>query len=404
MKKNNEFACIECGQDYSKWKGRCHACLAWNSILEIDKKKSFPASDNTVTKVNKLKDISVEINNRHKTGLDEIDRVLGGGLIKSSLVLLSGKPGVGKSTLLLTLAENFLINNKNENVLYITGEESSEQVAGRAKRLLINNENLYVANLSIWEEIYPQVQYINPKLLILDSIQTTYSQEMGATPGSIGQIKKITYEILEKIKTKGITTILIAHITKEGNVAGPKLLEHMVDVVLSFEARQQTGERVLRATKNRFGDTAEIGLMELSKNGLKEVNCFDMNRKNIRNHNKYGNAHLCTIEGTRVVVTEVQALVNSADEGRGKRITLGYDGNRLTVIVAILEKYLNLPLEQSDIYINCVGVSGSLLRNADVAIAASIISSYYLKEIDVENIFTGEIDRKSTRLNSSHIL
>jgi len=328
---------------------------------------------------------------RSSSGIGEFDRVLGGGLVEGSLILIGGEPGIGKSTLLTEVLSKLTILSPSDSILYVSGEESESQVANRSKRLGIKDSNFYIYNETSWQKILKQIKKLKPKFMVLDSIQTTISCEIQSAPGTVSQIREVTYELMNYVKAHGVTCFVVGHITKEGSIAGPKILEHMVDTVIYFEGDQFGHYRLLRAIKNRFGNTNEVGIFEMKENGLKEVlnpsqYFIDENLKDI-----FGRSLSCINEGTRPLFVEIQALVIENKYGNGRRVTQGLEANRLSMLVAIIEKYLDLPLGYSDIYLNIVGGIKLVSRDTDLAVIASLISSYKGERIDNQTIFLGEV-------------
>ncbi|MDR2191779.1 MAG: DNA repair protein RadA [Endomicrobium sp.] len=378
--QKTKFLCGQCGYESAKWLGKCPACLSWNSFVEerfsSSSSKSSGVSARRLTdfssKVLPLKDISVENFKRYDTGIKEFDNMLGGGVVPGSLILLGGAPGIGKSTLMLHVSDAI---SKHGTVLYISGEESLSQVKSRADRLKIKKNNIFLASETNLENISNAVNTIEPKILIIDSIQTTYHPELSSAPGSVGQIRETAAELLRMAKSKNITVFLLGHITKEGDLAGPRVLEHIVDTVLYFENERQQIYRILRAYKNRFGPTNEIGIFEMSASGLVEVSNPSLIFLGERTANAAGNIVTVSMEGVRPLLLEVQALAARTNFPAPRRMVSGYDANRITILIAVLEKRLDIPLEMQDVFVNIAGGVRIKETAADLAAACAIVSA-----------------------------
>lgn len=393
MKKTHSiFACTNCGYTTNKWLGKCPNCNEWNSLVEEEliSNKNITKNHSKNTPV-KLNQIEYTIHEKIKTGLEEFDRVVGGGITPGSMILIGGEPGIGKSTLLLEIINKLSKRNQDENFLYVSGEESAAQVASRTKRIGISNNNFYIYNETSWNKVLEEIGNIKPKYLVIDSIQTIGSDEIGSAPGSVSQIKEVTYELMNHVKQKNITCFIVGHITKEGNIAGPKILEHMVDTVIYFEGDQIGEYRIIRAIKNRFGSTNEIGLFQMNENGLIEVKNASRVFLDDSDLSAYGKSLTCTKEGTRSLFLEVQSLVVENNYGNGRRTANGIDGNRVAMMIAILEKYLGIPMGSNDIYVNVIGNLKVGNRDTDLALIASLLSSYKQKRIDDSSVFIGEV-------------
>jgi DNA repair protein RadA/Sms len=362
--------------------GRCQKCSQWNTFADVQavaRKKRFKA-----LKPKNIKEISFVEDYRYVTKIPEMDRVLGGGLVKGSLVLLGGQPGVGKSTLIGGLLKK--INQRR--ILYVSGEESETQIGQRLKRLNVKNENVEIACECKWEAIRDYVHENPPDLLVIDSIQTTYSEEIQSSPGSSVQVKEVTYRLMTEIKSRGITCIVIGHINKDGGIAGPKILEHMVDTVIYFEGDREGQLRILRAIKNRFGVNNEIGLFEMTPEGLKTAapKTLIQNQKE-----KIGTVLTSIIEGSRNMIIEVQSLVSKYEVQSPKRISEGMDLNRLQMLLAILEKYLPVNCASRDVFLNITGGFRVRDGNSDLTVMASILSSLYDIKLSTDMVFIGEV-------------
>lgn len=385
-KKNSELVCTECGQSTNKWVGRCTSCFSWNTIETVEKDKNSKKAEHKQSQ--KLVEVQKDQTKKRILGVSELDNCFGGGLAEGSFNLISGDPGVGKSTLLMEICKCL----KDEKIIYISAEESKSQVAMRAKRIKLNSQELYVLHETSWQLIVSEIKMIRPKFVILDSIQTVHSQEVSSSAGSVTQVREITHELLTLCKGMGITTFVVGHVTKDGSIAGPKILEHMVDTVLHFEGERETSTRILRVVKNRFGPTNEVGLFEMNEGGLEKlINMNSIFENNVEKDNVYGRAIACTIEGTRVLFFEVESLVIENKFGNAKRVTQGIDQNRLNILIAIIEKYFEIPLSLYDIYVNTVGGIKNNSRETDIALIAAILSSYYSKVVRANVLCLGEV-------------
>nr|WP_321268508.1 DNA repair protein RadA [uncultured Sulfurimonas sp.] len=392
-KKKILFECQHCGLTTPKWMGKCTNCGAWDSFVELnehqqDVVKKTKSSSSLASKALSINDI-VENEVYRYSSLDiELDGVLGGGIVPGSLTLIGGSPGVGKSTLLLKVASN--IASTNKNVLYVTGEESSGQIKLRANRLNSNNDSLYLLSEIRLEQILVELEHRKYEFLIIDSIQTIYSENITSAPGSVTQVRQITFELMRIAKEKDIAIFIIGHITKEGSIAGPRVLEHMVDTVLYFEGDSSQELRILRGFKNRFGPTSEIGVFEMRNDGL--VSATDVaSRFFNRNSEQAGSALTVVMEGSRPIILEVQALVSESHTSNSKRQATGFDTNRLNMLLALLERKLEIPLSGYDVFINITGGIKITETSADLAILAAIISSFRDRAISKETIFIGEV-------------
>jgi DNA repair protein RadA/Sms len=394
MKNKSVFVCQECGATSFKWQGRCTACGAWNSMVEEisqpvsgNKKGIMVNSENNKpVPMNKVDLSKVE---RFKVGIEELDNVLGGGIVPGSFVLLGGEPGIGKSTILLQLALN--ISQTEGSVLYVSGEESSAQVRMRAERLGTVSDNLWLMTENNLDMIIHHAKQQKCKLLIVDSIQTVFLPELSSAPGSVSQVRQCGSELLRLAKDSGITVILVGHVTKEGTLAGPRVLEHMVDTVLYFEGERINSLRILRAIKNRFGSTNELGVFEMSSRGLiplaDPTGVFLSHHENLVSGSTVG----CALQGTRPVMLEIQALTSPSNFGNPRRLASGIDYNRLLIIIAVLEKKVGLNLSNQDIYLNIIGGLKVDDPAIDLAIAAAIVSSYRELPIPSYTVVMGEI-------------
>ena len=393
MAKNKTvFFCGECGYESVKWLGQCPSCKTWNSFTEapvVNKGGSSLKTGTAASLPTKIKDISLEADERIITGISELDRVLGGGIVKGSLVLVGGDPGIGKSTLLLQMCAE--LAEKNISVLYVSGEESERQIAIRSERLGGKFSDMLLFCETDIEKIEAAIEQGRPEVVIVDSIQTMYSSKADSAAGSISQVREVTSTLLRISKGLGVSIFIVGHVTKEGTVAGPRTLEHMVDTVLYFEGEDVASYRILRAVKNRFGSTNEVGVFDMEQTGLREVaNPSEYMLKGMP-ENAPGSVVACTMEGSRPILVEVQALVCQTNFNFPKRTTAGADYNRVNILIAVLEKRLGLNLGNCDAYVN---VAGGLKINEpalDLAIVAALISSYRNRESKGKIIVFGEV-------------
>lgn len=399
IKKN--FSCNNCGAKYPKWMGQCVQCNEWNTIEEeIVKSKKIPEQKilENNSKVQEIKDISTQKNERIKIYDNELNRVLGGGLVPGSLILISGEPGIGKSTLVLQISISV-----NKKVLYVSGEESQQQIKIRADRISNDQTECYILTETNLELILKSIENILPEIIVIDSIQTVQTDNIDNSQGSTPQIKECTSTLIKVAKQSGIPIIIIGHITKDGNIAGPKVLEHMVDVVLNFEGDKNHQYRILRSKKNRFGSTSEIGIYEMFDKGLQIVKnpseLFTSNRDEALSGNSIG----ITIDGNRSIMVEIQALVSSAVYGTPQRISNGFNSKRLNMLLAILEKKLGFKIGIKDIFINITGGIKIEDPALDLAVVSSILSSNTNLSIDSKVCFCAEIGLSGELRNVSNI-
>jgi len=381
-KTKTKFVCSECGNESPKWLGKCPECSQWNTFIEELEQKSIGVKlvdEGIMQKPLALDEIKITNENRLSTGLDELNRVLGGGLVSGSLILVGGDPGIGKSTLLLQMAES--LGQLGMKLLYVSGEESASQIKIRAERMDVKTPNIYLLSENNMENIGFILAESKPNILIIDSIQTMYNPALTSAPGSVSQVRKTT----------NTTVFIVGHVTKEGSIAGPRVLEHMVDTVLYFEGDSHLTYRILRGVKNRFGSTNEIGIFEMSDIGLKEIANPSQMLLSGRMKGVPGSCITAAIEGTRAMLVEVQALTSYTNFGMPRRNSAGVDYNRAILLIAVLEKRVGLQLGNSDAYINVVGGIKLTEPAADLGILAAIASSYRNKEIDEGTIIIGEV-------------
>jgi len=394
-KDKTVYECQNCGCVVYKWLGKCQDCGGWDSFVELTKsqKEFLQTSKISITKnftseAISILDIQEDDIERLSTDDNEFDLVLGGGIVSGSLTLIGGSPGVGKSTLLIKVAGN-LAKNRHK-VLYVSGEESNGQIKLRANRLNINSKDIYLLSEIKLENIQLEISKGSYECVVIDSIQTVYSQNLTSAPGSVSQVREIAFSLMRLAKETKISIFLIGHITKDGSIAGPRVLEHMVDTVLYFEGESSSQLRILRGFKNRFGNTNEIGIFEMTKDGL--ISAKNVSTKFLNNQNpKPGSALTVLMEGSRSLIIEVQALVSESSFPNPKRSSTGFDTNRLTMLLALLEKKLDLPFNGYDVFINIAGGIKINETAADLAVVAAIISSFRNRPISNETIFLGEV-------------
>ncbi len=394
--RTTAFFCKECGYESAKWMGQCPACRAWNTMVEEptakrEKTLSHSPSPGTrpVQKPVRLDEISIEEEDRIPTGYRELDRVLGSGIVAGSLVLVGGDPGIGKSTLLLQVCRN--LAEDGHRVLYISGEESLKQIKLRANRIgPISGDLLFLCETSL-DNIEETIREISPEVVIVDSIQTMYREDVSSAPGSVSQVRESTNVLMQIAKGMGIAVFIVGHVTKEGVVAGPRVLEHMVDTVLYFEGERNVSYRILRGAKNRFGSTNEIGVFEMREKGLVEVENPSEYLLNGRPEEASGAVVACLIEGTRPILLEVQALVAQSNFGLPRRTTAGTDYNRVNLLMAVLEKRCHYEMNRYDAYINIAGGMRMNEPALDLAIVLALVSSMKDKPVDPKTIIFGEV-------------
>ena len=405
MKAKTLFYCTECGNESPKWAGRCSVCGAWNSIVEQPEEKKAAGKGRLLANVRTVKaesitDLSSGEEIRFSTGMGELDRVLGGGAVKGSLVLVGGAPGIGKSTLMLQICKKL---GEQFRVLYVSGEESVHQLKLRAKRLHVESKNLYVLSETNLGDVLECVNEEQPEVLIVDSIQTLYNEELNSPAGSVGQVKDCTMKLMQLAKEGSITVFVIGHVNKDGFIAGPKVLEHMVDCVLYFEGEQHMSYRILRAAKNRFGATNEIGVFEMLHCGLREVENPSEMLLSGRPEDAPGSCVTCVMEGARPVLAEVQALLAPTNANYPRRTCNGLDSNRASMLLAVLEKRGRLRMSQCDAFFNIIGGLTLDEPAADLATLVAIASSYLDKPVPAKLAAIGEVGLSGEVRSVSHV-
>ena len=393
MKSKTVYICRECGYQSPKWLGKCSACGGWNTMDETIQKEEKKVASTTkqsavLKKVTSLKQIETNNEVRYTTGLAELDRVLGGGLVKGSLVLVGGDPGIGKSTLLLQICNSLAISKK---ILYVSGEESERQIKLRAERLGVTCDNVYIVSETDVESILEYINQIEPEIVIIDSIQTMNCEEITSAAGSVPQVREATNAFMKIAKSRDISMFIVGHVTKDGALAGPRVLEHMVDCVLYFEGDRQMTFRILRAVKNRFGSTNEIGVFEMANTGLVEVENPSKMLLEGRSENNSGSSIVCTMEGSRGVLAEIQALVTPTGFGNPRRMASGVDINRVILMIAVLEKRAKVSLSNYDVYVNVAGGLRIDETAIDLGLCAAIVTGKKDIQIPEDLVFIGEV-------------
>lgn len=395
-KAKTEYVCTNCGYDSPKWYGKCPSCGSWNTMEEMVLREekgarsgvNIPGCAGKGSRPIPLKEISITSDTRFSTGISELDRVLGGGMVKGSLVLVSGAPGIGKSTLLLQACRHLC---KEQTVLYVTGEESLAQIKLRAQRLQVAEDSLLICSETEVDSILLSAAQLKPAVLIVDSIQTMYHPQISSAPGSVTQVRECTMQLLQFSKSNGVSVILVGHVNKDGGIAGPKVLEHMVDAVLSFEGDRHASYRLLRTTKNRYGSTNEIGMFEMTDRGLEEIQNPSAALLEGRPQDASGSCVVATLEGTRPILAEVQGLVTKSAYGAARRTAAGIDYNRAVLLLAILEKRAGMLLGAYDTYVNVVGGIELDEPATDLPILLAIASSYLERSIPPTLAAFGEV-------------
>ena len=398
-KAKTSFLCSSCGDDFPKWNGKCPSCGEWGTLSEFKISKNKTTKSRSIRESKLLNDVlSTNPGERIKTGMGEADRVLGGGILSGSLILLGGSPGVGKSTLSLHLCSGV-----NVKTLYISAEESEEQVALRARRLEIKTENLFLSGESDLNGVITHLERIEPKFVIIDSIQTIFNSDLDSLPGSPTQIKDCGQKFLEIAKSKDITILIVGHVTKEGTIAGPKMLEHMVDTVLYLEGDDRYDHRILRSSKNRFGATHEVGIFQMDESGLSEIRNPSEIFLEERSANVSGTSIYPSLEGTRPILIEIQALVTNANYNTAQRNVTGFNYKRLGMLIAVLEKRIGLAMGTKDIFVNLVGGLKIDDPAADLSIISAIASSTMDKYIEKDIVLCGEVGLTGEVRSISHL-
>lgn len=390
MKTKTIYSCTECGYESPKWMGKCPACNGWNTFVEevVSPQKNAPSAPLRKSSPTRLTDVSVSQEQRISCGIGELDRVLGGGIVKGSLILVGGDPGIGKSTLLLQLVKSI---DSAAKLFYVSGEESEKQLKMRADRLGIDSPEMLVLSETDISSILHFVNEIEPDILIIDSIQTMYNTEISSAPGSVSQVRDVTLSLMKLAKNTGTAVFVVGHVTKDGAIAGPKVLEHMVDCVLYFEGERHQSYRVLRAVKNRFGSTNEIGVFEMLNEGLVEVQNPSSMLLSGRPDKASGSAVVCTLEGTRPVLAEIQALVAPTGFGMPRRMATGIDYNRVNLLIAVLEKRVGLNLQNQDTYVNIVGGIRLDEPAVDLGVILAVASSFRNIPLETNLAVIGEV-------------
>ena len=404
-KVKTKWVCQNCGYETPKYIGKCPDCGSWGTLTEEVEVKSSNLLQSVIideSPVCLINEIEITESIKLPTGFEELDRVLGGGLVQGSLVLLAGDPGIGKSTLILQTSGN--ICKQGKKLLYICAEESGSQVKLRAQRLDVNTDNLYVYSQTNLENIVNQIDILKPDILVIDSIQSIYTSNITSSSGSVSQIRECTNTLMDIAKNKNITVIVIGHVTKDGNIAGPKILEHMVDTVIYFEGDKYKSQRLLRSIKNRFGSTNEIGVFNMVENGLEEVkNPSELFMKERNENATPGSVIIATLEGTRALLVEVQALVGTTSYPSPRRVSTGVEYNRLLQIIAVLEKRIGLNLSKHDVYVNVIGGIEIDEPAADLGIALAVATCYRDVVVDSDCVIIGEISLSGEIRNVSNI-
>ncbi|MBX7044530.1 MAG: DNA repair protein RadA [Ignavibacteria bacterium] len=392
-KLKSKYVCQNCGYSTPRWSGKCPECSLWNTLVEeiVDIKSEKISRKNELksqsANIKILSEVESSAEDRIRTGILELDRVLGGGIVSGSVILIGGDPGIGKSTLMLQIADKI----KDRKILYVSGEESALQIKMRSDRLNYHLENFYILSETNLDIIQAVIDSEEPELIVIDSIQTVHRNDIESAPGTVSQLRESTALLINIAKTKNIPIFVVGHITKDGMIAGPKILEHMVDVVLQFEGERTHAYRILRGIKNRFGSTNEIGIFEMSETGLNEVKNPSEVFLSQRNYGASGCSISSAIEGTRPILIEVQALVSATSYGIPQRTSMGFDYKRLNILLAVLEKKLGFHLNKADVFLNIAGGVKIDETAIDLAVAMSICSSYKDIPIDSETVILGEI-------------
>ncbi|MGI6005046.1 MAG: DNA repair protein RadA [Christensenellales bacterium] len=392
-KTRTKFVCTQCGHETPRWMGQCPGCRQWNTMAEETEitgtAKNVRAVTGAPAKAEKLSEVNGEVSMRDSSGIFELDRVLGGGIVPGSMVLLGGDPGIGKSTLMLQVA--YWVARGGKRVLYISGEESARQIKMRAHRLELDADDVYLLTQTDISAVFSQIESTGADVVVVDSIQTMICPEIASAPGSVSQVREAASRLLQGAKSGGYTVFVVGHVTKEGALAGPRVLEHMVDTVLYFEGDRHHQYRILRAVKNRFGSTNEIGLFEMTQQGMAEVENPSGVLLTEREFQAAGSAVICAIEGTRPMLVEVQALVSATAYGTPRRMASGFDYNRMALLLAVLEKRGRLTLSNQDAYVNVAGGLRLEEPAADLAVCMALASSLYNLPVPESTVIMGEV-------------
>ena len=406
-KSKTVYVCGQCGYESARWMGKCPDCGTWNSmveeergaqIIEEKKLKRAPGLGAEALRVDQIPDEAMA---RRTTGIGELDRVLGGGVVEGSMVLVGGDPGVGKSTLLTQMCANMAI--AGERVLYVSGEESARQIKIRANRLGASGSGFYVLSENDMNTVEKRMEQINPSIMVVDSIQTMYLPELASAPGSVSQVRESASRLMKLAKAAGTSVFLVGHVTKEGSIAGPRVLEHMVDAVLYFEGDRDNHYRLLRAVKNRFGSVNELGMFEMGEEGMVEISNASEALLSERAHNASGSVVMCAMEGTRPLLTDVQALVSNTVFGNPRRMASGVDQGRLALLLAVLEKRVGIKMYDQDVYINIAGGMTLTETAADLALCAAIASSRHNTPLPQGWAVMGEVGLAGELRSISHM-
>jgi DNA repair protein RadA/Sms len=399
-KQKTIYACQQCGFQSKKWLGKCPDCGAWNSLVEEREEKAAARPVLSAGVAAHYHDIDSQDNSRCSSGIAEFDRVLGGGLVPGSLVLIGGEPGIGKSTMLLQVAEK--LSQLGNSLLYVSGEESERQIKLRGERLALDPKNLFLLPETTLEKIIDEIDRIKPNAVIVDSVQTIFSQRLDSAPGSVAQVREVACQFLMQAKQRTITIFLIGHVTKEGLIAGPKALEHIVDTVIYFEGERHHNHRIIRAVKNRFGPANELGIFEMTGSGLLPVKNASELFLQQRPVGAAGSIVVACMEGTRPLLVELQALVSSSKYGTGRRMAQGVDPNRVALLMAMLEKRVGFQLLGDDVFVNVAGGIALDEPAADLGIVAAIVSSFKNAPIDANIVLFGEVGLAGEVRATSH--
>lgn len=390
--KSTAFFCKECGYESAKWLGQCPGCREWNTFVEepvANSRTTVSGKSGSYSEPTVISDISIKNEERMSTGFGELDRVLGGGIVPGGLILVGGDPGIGKSTLLLQVCRN--ISREGGKVLYISGEESLKQIKLRANRIGEFSDNLLLLCETDLDNIETVIKKVSPEAVVIDSIQTMFRNDIGSAPGSVGQVRESTNSLMHIAKGLTVPVFIVGHVTKEGTVAGPRVLEHMVDTVLYFEGDRHASYRIIRGVKNRFGSTDEIGVFEMRGSGLKEVSNPSEFMLDGRPDNASGSVVACSMEGTRPILVEIQALVTRSNFGMPRRTAAGVDYNRVNLLMAVLEKRVGMQMSDYDAYVNVAGGMRLGEPALDLALVMALVSSYKNKPVDSDLMVFGEV-------------